>query len=250
MKYKDFSKQQWDLIRDSLKSWVDSNPGPHYAAFDADGTLWDMDMGESFFDFQIKNCNLPDMPRDPWAHYVHLKSIDRNVAYLWLAQINKGIMLDQVRTWSRQNVDLLKSVPIFEPQLRLIEYLKTLGIKVFVVTASITWAVEPAALKFYEIPYEQVLGVETVVENGQVTEAQNGVVTWNEGKAKKILEMTGGIAPLLASGNTMGDLELLNIARLLRFAVGATVPGDRLYKTECELTEIALLNGWQTHRFV
>src|SRR5258708_6380902 len=74
------------------------------AAFDAYGTLWDTDIGETFFLHQIKNCALPNMPKDPWKHYHDLKEVDRIRAYYWLAQINMGQKLSQVRSWAQTSL--------------------------------------------------------------------------------------------------------------------------------------------------
>ena len=47
MKYKTFSPELWQLIDRTLDEVLKSNPSP-VAAFDADGTLWDTDLGENF----------------------------------------------------------------------------------------------------------------------------------------------------------------------------------------------------------
>ena len=53
-------------LRKKIDRALDSGAHP-IAAFDADGTLWDMDMGEHFFQHQISKKLLPDLPADPWG---------------------------------------------------------------------------------------------------------------------------------------------------------------------------------------
>src|SRR3989442_1652062 len=96
----EFSPSLWDHLSRSVEAAAASARGPKYAAFDADGTLWDADAGETFFDWEITRAGLKGLPEDPWAHYEALKKIDHIKAYVWLAQINAGHSLDQVREWA------------------------------------------------------------------------------------------------------------------------------------------------------
>ena len=114
------------------------------AAFDADGTLWDTDLGELLFGYQVDNQLVP-LPEDPWGHYNWMKEhVSHPAAYLWLAQINKGVPLAKVREWAEAGV-AAKPLPIFDEQMRILEKLKALEVEIYIVTASITWAVEPGA---------------------------------------------------------------------------------------------------------
>ncbi len=220
--------------------------GPAYAAFDADGTLWDMDMGENFFEYVIKNKLVP-LPENAWEHYFMLQDrISKEVAYLWLAQIFKGVSLEQVREWARESVEAIHPVPVFDFQKRVIAHLLDLKVNVYIVTASIKWAVEPAAHLVGLTP-DQVLGIETVLENGKIGMKQKGLLTYREGKAKRILEVTGGVQPYFCSGNTEGDLELLKSASQIRFVMSNTVSAHPNYKTEHIMVETAKREGWFYH---
>ena len=65
--------------------------GRAIAAFDADGTLWDTDLGEGLFQYQIDH-KLVALPEDPWGHYNWMKAnVGNPQAYLWLAQICKDV---------------------------------------------------------------------------------------------------------------------------------------------------------------
>ena len=54
----------------ALVSRLEGPPG--LAAFDADGTLWDGDLGEAVLLDLIAARRLRDPPRDPWAEYLAL----------------------------------------------------------------------------------------------------------------------------------------------------------------------------------
>lgn len=247
-KYQDYSEDVWKQIERSLAE-VKKTQAEVYAAFDADGTLWDTDLGENFFKYQIRNklfaCPYPD----PWRHYRDWKEGgDPRPAYLWLAQVNAGQPLQVVRSWAESAVQEFSELPVFPAQKKLIQWLMKEGVKVYVVTASIRWAVEPGALRL-GISHDQVLGVETAIKNGIVTDEAAGFMTYKEGKPSALLTVTKGVRPFLASGNTRGDHALLESATHIRLAVTATEPEQELYPAEQELQNAALEKGWIRHRF-
>lgn len=213
------------------------------AAFDADGTLWNMDLGEHFFDYQIRKKLLSDLPPDPWAYYRQEHKKDPARAFLWLAQINRGVPEAEVRRWAKAALDELVNVPIFENVREIIKHLTFLKVKTYVVTASIKWAVEPGAALF-DISPENVIGVTTKVENGILTEKPAGVVTWREGKVQALLSATGQRIPFFTAGNTMGDLALLELASHIRLANCAAPPEHVNHATEQKLLAHARKHNW------
>ncbi len=250
MDYKDFSPEIWKLITDNVEKAI-TKPGPHYAAFDADGTLWDNDAGNAFFNYEIENKLVP-LPDDPWKYVYSLKDEDPRKAFLWLAQIHKGLPLETVQKWAEES-HLERSINYFPAIKKLIEYLKSKNVEVYVVTASVKWAVEPCVKKL-GIPPSHVLGVQTVVQNGIITDIQDGPVTYREGKSEALLEKTKNIPPILSCGNTMGDYWLLDMATDIKLSVRteghaiAYQDGDILNQ-EKKLYEKAKQMGWITHNF-
>ncbi len=221
--------------------------GRAVAAFDADGTLWDTDLGEALFEYQIKNQLVP-LPEDAWGHYNYLKEkVSHPVAYLWLAQINKGVPESRLREWAEACVASM-DLPIFEEQKKVFAKLKELDVEIYIVTASIRWAVEPGARRL-GLDDNQVIGIETFVENGLISEKQKGVITYREGKAEAILERTGGVAPYFCSGNTEGDRWLLEGASALRLVMSAAPEGSENFATEKTMIELAKKNDWYCHRY-
>lgn len=248
MKYKVFDSFIWDQIHKTLDVVLQQDLHP-VAAFDADGTLWDTDLGESFFSYLIEKKLVP-LPTDPWEHYQAMKMDPGGPqkAYLWLAQILKGIPFTQVQEWSQSSLQHEGPLPYFSDQKKLIELLISKKVSVYIVTASVKWAVEPGA-QFLGLSPEQVLGVETEIQDGKITERQKGVITYREGKTEALLKVTGGKKPFLSSGNTMGDWQLLEAATHLRLAVSASPADSRLFRTEQELYRAAKQRSWLTHRF-
>ncbi len=251
---KEFSPELISLLHTQILNAKKSVGGRAVAAFDADGTLWDTDMGEAFFLYQIKNCKLPNMPIDPWQHYHDLKEVDRVAAYFWLAQINAGQKLSQVRQWAQECVEKFE-LPVLESQKNLIQFLKENGVEVYIVTASVKWAVEPAA-QFVGVDHDHVLGMQTEITGGVVGLTPILPATYRKGKAEAVLKASGGIAPLFCSGNTLGDFELLKSATHVRLAVSTQVDHfkntnheNNLLADEQSLQKEARSQGWFAHAF-
>ena len=217
------------------------------AAFDADGTLWNTDIGEYFFEFQITNNLLKNLPDHPLKTYSEKKSINAREGLAWLAQINSGHPLEEVRQWAQDAANQFIDIPVFKPQQELIQWLHSENIPVYVVTASCKWAVEPFAEKYFNIPKENVFGIETEITNGRVTEEVLNPITWREGKAEKF-QKEFGTSPTFASGNTMGDEALLASANVA-LAVRANPKDHPLFNTEEELFQIAQNKDWLTYSF-
>ncbi|MFN3453956.1 MAG: HAD family hydrolase [Pseudobdellovibrio sp.] len=249
MNYKPFTQDIWKTIESTLAA-LKSEKQQLFAAFDADGTLWDTDLGENFFNYQIDN-NLVETPPDAFNHYLEMKKIndDPRQAYVWLAQINKGKTLTQVREWALQAFKEIKPSPIFDDQKKLIELLLKNNVQIYIVTASIKWAVEPGALAL-GLSNDNVIGVETSLENNIITDKPVFPITYRMGKVEALLKQTQNNKPFLASGNSMGDYELLEAATHCRLAVSASSRDDKLFKTENELATIAKSKNWMQHRFI
>lgn len=247
MNYKPFPEQFWSDLSKTITDLKAKNV-KLYAAFDADGTLWDTDLGENFFQYQIDEKCVP-LPPEPFEHYLNLKKKEPREAYAWLAQINQGKSLEQVRAWSQLAFEQIAPPPIFSEQKKVIELLLHNEIPVFIITASIKWAVEPGA-RALGLTNENVIGVETVVQNGLVTDQAVMPITYRAGKVEALLQKTNNVKPFFASGNSSGDIELLESATHLRLAVSAASRDDKLFKAESELMAVAEKNNWMRHRFI
>ncbi len=247
MNYKPFPENYWTQIQKNIDT-LKAEKKELIAAFDADGTLWDTDLGENFFQYQIDH-KLVELPPQPFDFYLSMKEKDPRKAFLWLAQINKDKKIEQVRDWAKLAFESIQPRPIFEDQKKLVQLLMNNDVKVYVVTASVKWAVEPGA-QILGISNQNVIGVQTEVKQGLVTDQGIYPITYREGKLEALLKETGNIAPFLSSGNSMGDFELLSAATHTRLAVSAASRDDHMYKNEAELLSHAQKNNWFGHRFI
>jgi phosphoserine phosphatase len=246
---KPFSKQEWQSLESAIRETCRGQRRP-IAAFDADGTLWNTDLGEALFDYQVRHRLLPDMPADPWAHYERLKTeVSHEAAYLWLAQINKGQLLADVQAWARSAVAEIAPVPVFPDVKKLIGLLLELKVEVYIVTASIQWAVEPGA-ELVGLTPDRVIGIRTRVENGRVTTEQDGPLTYRAGKVAGLMAATNNQPAFFCAGNTEGDLPLLESATHLRLVIAGSPPGDRNYATEQVMLNLARERGWLNHIYL
>lgn len=234
------------------------------AAFDADGTLWDRDAGEAFFQWQLDNCQFSNLPADPWAHYRNWKKKDPHGAYGWLAQISAGAPLSTVRTWAEACYRSHQPWPVFRSIRGLFEKLHEQGFEIFVVTASVKWAVEPMALHLLGVPHDHVLGVETDCVVGAsatnpsseeliVTDRVRLPITYRQGKVDALLKATGGRKPAIAAGNTIGDIALLESATDLKLMIQSQSPliseDAELAASEKKLRDHGRPLGWRLHAF-
>lgn len=251
IRVKPFSPELTTSILNTIDTLLKATPGPHYAAFDADGTLWDGDVGENFFQYQIDHCQLPALKGlDPWEHYLSLKKKHPPTAYLWLAQICADYPIAEVREWSKLAVEKFP-LPVFESQKKLIQELLQRQIHVSVVSASVQWAVE-GAVSHVGLPAEAALGVKTQVVGGVVTRDGDGPITWREGKPLALLARTQGRQPILCAGNSSGDIHLLECSQGVRLALQTQLPitaHPKLYEDEQQLLAIARQKGWLIHSF-
>lgn len=250
--YKTFSDEMLKAILATVDDLQKKFPAPYYAAFDADGTLWDSDVGENFFQYQIDHCDLAALKGiDPWEHYLSLKKKHPPDAYLWLAQICSGFPLAQVRLWAQKAVEL-RPPEVFDSQKKLIAELVARNVQVFVVSASVHWSVE-AALGAVGLPLTSAMGVKTKVVGGNISKIQDGPITWRAGKAEALMLTTKGIKPIFCSGNTSGDIQLLQCSAGEALAVQTQTLSSQhqsLYKDEQTLLSIAQEQGWFVHSFI
>ncbi len=250
MNYKNFPSEFWQHIEKTIFDLQQKSNEPLIAAFDADGTLWDTDLGENFFQYQIDHQHVP-LPPEPYQEYLDKKIInnDPRSAYVWLAQINNGKSLEQVRSWAEHAFSEILPPPIFSEQKKLIDLFLKNNVQIYIVTASVKWAVEPGA-KALGLKNENVIGVETAVIDNVISDVAILPITYRQGKVDALLKVTNGIRPFFASGNSSGDIELLESATHVRLAVSAASRDDKLFKSEKELAEIAAEKKWFTHRFI
>ena len=251
MTHKPFSSSFIDRIISTVHQIHKRAKDPLIAAFDADGTLWDGDVGNLFFRYQVKH-SLIKVPQKLLQDYEVLYFHDPKQALKELVFLNAGHKLSQVRKWAKECYNQHKNdIPIFAPQIELIRTLQDLNVCVYVVTASCRWAVEPFA-EVFNVDNDHVIGTELEVKDNIITDRLKRV-THGEGKVKGLLQGTKGVKPFFSIGNALPDKPLLCSASHLRLAIQSTKEIIHLYESEQELKVIAInegpQNGWFHHQF-
>lgn len=239
-----------DKVKNAVDMWIDKvqkAQRPVRVVFDADGTLWRDDIGESFFKHQIKNNLIPrnnfQKGTDLWALY--LEKVEQNTyeAYAWLAQLQKGLSEETLRAMSS---DYFKTFEknIFPEMRDLLSRLQSVGVEIWICSASIRWAVEPGA-KILGI--KNIIALETEVQQGIITDKKVLPLPYKEGK-RKALEAKLKEKPFLVAGNSTGDLAMLEWAEN-QLIIGSAGPESIHYLSEQQIQEVARQKGWPVQLF-
>lgn len=214
------------------------------ATFDNDGTLWSEQ--PLYFQFlflldQVKQV----APKHPeWKNSPAFKALmANNHAALakyqkellgLIATANSGMTVEAydetIRAWlaSAKHPKLQRPFTelVYQPQLELLAYLRANGFKTYIVSGGTIEFMRPWVEKVYGIPPEQVIGSSQVVTyqmlNGQPALVRQPKLDFiDDGPGKPVGIYRGiGRRPILAFGNSDGDLQMLQYV--------AAGPGARL----------------------
>ncbi|MCB0393318.1 MAG: haloacid dehalogenase-like hydrolase [Bdellovibrionales bacterium] len=242
---KPFSDEFWDILNKKIESIKHREKPPYVAAFDADGTLWDIDVGELFFEYQIGHSNLI-LPDEPYETYIKMREEKPFEALVWLAQINSGHSLKKVRSWAHDCFRKLgHTIPVLPPMTELIEHLYANDFEVYIVTASVKWSIEPFG-QLFSVPPEKVIGTTTHVIDGIITDKED-LITYQEKKVDGVMKYIGR-RPHLAAGNAFSDRFLIESATDINIAIQSS-PVGHLHQSELKTRDLALEKGWLSHCF-
>lgn len=214
------------------------------ATFDNDGTLWSEQ--PLYFQFlflldQVKQA----APKHPeWKNNPAFKALVANdhaalAKYQkellgLIATANSGMTAEAydetIRAWlaSAKHPKLQRPFTelVYQPQLELLAYLRANGFKTYIVSGGTIEFMRPWVEKVYGIPPEQVIGSSQVVKyqmlNGQPALVRQPKLDFiDDGPGKPVGIYRGiGRRPILAFGNSDGDLQMLQYV--------AAGPGARL----------------------
>ncbi len=216
---------------------------PAWAAFDADGTLWPSDVGKNFFQYQVEKDLFKGRGFQPYSEFNRIQAEKgKKQALLWLAQMQSGFSLEQLNQWVG---DFLQARPvkIFLFQKHLIKWLMDRNVQVVIVSSSLKWVLDQA-LKEYGISKGNIIGVQTLVEKGIITDQLILPAPIHEDKVPAFQRKTGGAAPLFVAGNTLSDQALLELSTHARLVLATARPGDRNYESEKKLLSLARERNW------
>lgn len=204
------------------------------AVFDNDGTLWAEQPLYTQFVFVLDRIKLLAPQHPEWKTTEPFASVLKGDLKGALAGGNKGLMelIDAsstgmssaefqalVRDWMatarEQRFGQPYTAMVYQPMLELMSYLRANGFKTFIVSGGSTDFMRPWAEPVYGIPPEQVIGTSTNFALQQqggrpVLMQMPGPRFIDDGPGKPVgIEMGIGRRPILAFGNSDGDLQML-----------------------------------------
>lgn len=175
------------------------------AAFDADGTLWADDIGESFLRELEREALLP---AGSWRRYEERLARDPVDAYGWavtaMAGLEERLVRERAAAFFRDHF----ARRLFPAMRELVEALVAAEVRVAIVSASNRWLIEAAARA---LRVHHAAGVAVEVVEGRLSDRLVLPLPAEEGKVDWALRMLGG-PPALAVGNGAIDLHLLQAA--------------------------------------
>jgi HAD superfamily phosphoserine phosphatase-like hydrolase len=210
------------------------------ACFDADGTLWTEDIGESFLRWLLAGPLEHLVAADPQVYEKYEERVRRSLTdgYGWAVQLMAGLKEADVARWAKQHA---AAWPNYRPaMLALVRGLAAAGIEVWLVSASNHWVVAATGMRV-GLPFERTIGVRVEVDGGTITDRIVQPMPCEGGKVLAIDKFIGR-RPDLAVGDGLGDLAMLESAAA-QLCVGLKVRRD------APLLRVAKERGWPVHLF-
>ena len=226
--------------RRALQSWLEPRAGRKVACFDADGTLWFEDIGESFLRWLLAGPLEPLVERDPELYTKYEDRVRKDLVdgYGWAVQLMAGLAEKDIVRWARQHAAAWPNYR--SAMLGMIRGLEQLGFEVWIVSASNHWVVAATAQKMGLDP-AHVIAIRSEVKDGKLTDRLLDPIPCMQGKVAAINKWIGH-RPDLAVGDGMGDLAMLEISQQ------PLVVGTRK-KRDAPLIRVAHEHGWPVHLF-
>jgi phosphoglycolate phosphatase-like HAD superfamily hydrolase len=220
-----------DVTREGSPTYVP--PADRIAVFDNDGTLWSEQPLYFQLVFMLAQVKAVAPQHPEWKDNPAFKALvakdygalaNQQKALLQLIGVaNSGMTVDAydktIRAWldsarhpkfSRPYTEL-----VYQPQLELLAYLRANGFKTFIVSGGTIEFMRVWAEKVYGIPPEQIIGSSQAVQyemlNGQPALVRQPKIDFvDDGAGKPVgIYRNIGRKPILAFGNSDGDLQML-----------------------------------------
>jgi phosphoglycolate phosphatase-like HAD superfamily hydrolase len=209
-------------------------PAERIAVFDNDGTLWSEQPMYFQLAFALDRIKSMAPERPEWKDTEPFKSLlagdlkgvlasgEKGLGEI-LAATHAGMTTDEfaetVRDWMdtarHPKFDRPYNELVFQPMVELLAYLRANGFKTFIVSGGGVEFMRPWVEKAYGIPPEQVVGSSGVVTydlNGDkpVLKKEAKIEFVDDGPGKPVgINRFIGRRPVLAAGNSDGDLQML-----------------------------------------
>jgi len=187
---------------------------PRVAAFDCDGTLWSGDVGERFFEWELRAGELiPEIMvrplRERYAAYTR-GEVDEIVMCGEMVTMHRGISEQRMMDAAAQFFDQFFVAQIFPEMRELVRRLRKNGCDVWAVSSSNEWVIR-AGMKHFGIPENHVLATRAEVDNGIITDRLIRVPSGAR-KPQALREVAKNEIEA-AFGNSRWDTEMLAMAK-------------------------------------
>jgi phosphoserine phosphatase len=209
---------------------------PKLAAFDCDGTLWDGDAGEGFFDWELKRGAIPDgLARWARSRYAEYKAgrVGEDDMCGEMVTLHNGLPEDDLRSLAAQFFEENFTRRIFPEMLELVRSLQMAGCEIWAVSSTNEWVIR-AAMKYFHIREDNVLAASVQIDEGTITDRLVRVPS-GPGKPRAIREVIKRV-PDAVFGNSRWDADMLEMARTA-YAINPNP----------DLEEMARARGWTVY---
>ncbi len=209
---------------------------PKLAAFDCDGTLWDGDAGEGFFDWEIKQGVISqDLARWARGRYADYKAgkVSEDEMCGEMVTLHNGMLEADLQRFAAEFFEENFVRRIFPEMRELVTQLQRSGCEVWAVSSTNEWVIR-SAVKYFGIPESNILAAAVQIDEGTITDRLVRVPS-GPGKPQAIREVIKRL-PDAVFGNSRWDVDMLELAR----DAYAINPNP-------DLEEIAKTRGWTVH---
>jgi hypothetical protein len=205
-------------------------------ATDADGTLWQGDVGEDLFAALLDRDGIRDeahaalvaeaeafaLPSHGGPHAVaralhaasHAGAYPLDRSFAMMAWAFAGWPIEEVEALAREVVVTSGLASRLRPELRaILGFARETGVDVLVVSASPV-AMVTAGAALFDVAPSQVLAMRPIVQAGRLGAAIDGRVVYGEGKLAAIRDARSDAPILAAFGDSAFDAAMLRAAKL------------------------------------
>jgi len=204
---------------------------PQVATFDCDGTLWDGDAGEGFFDWELGqgflSAEILQWARPRYTEYKAGKVSEEDMCGE-MVTMHRGLGEEEVQRAAQRYFDEHTLSQIFPEMRDLVRRLQEQGSDVWAVSSTNEWVIR-AAMRHFGIANEKILAAAVEIKAGRITDRLIRIPT-GEGKPRAIRSAVGR-NPDAAFGNSRWDSEMLRIA-LHPFAVNPNADLERIAREQ------------------
>ena len=211
------SIQNNQLIKHTLEKY-ENYQGRKVATFDADGTVIGQVpyylADEALYDYALNHAGKKlDLIKDMTSESSTSKNyLSQRIDYF------SGLTPEEISVLGNKTFNKYYKGKIYPNIKVLIQNLKNYGFEIWIVSASPELLYQGFLSTELGIPVTRIIGVKSVVNSGVTTSEMVLPISQDEGKTDAI-ETIIKAKPILAAGNSNGDVEMLNYSSALKVIV-------------------------------